>query len=212
MASPSPHHCSFQWYRNYIRLHGKTQSRLLVKSAVDSDAGEYYCVVANRGGTSDSEIAFVKVVNPHSGVSMPPTAVMPMLDSMASCHGGVSVSSWSGGAPGAGSLEGARNVHPSLAGTGVGPMGRSSSSASVPPPSLPPHLTRPGEDLIGRGYHSLESQPASWGGGSEGVIGGGGVGNATVAMLASGSISNRRGSGGMALSMGMHRCTNIPVL
>lgn len=66
VESPSDHKCALQWYKNYTRLHDKTESRLTVKSAVDSDAGEYYCVAANRGGTVDSDIAFVKIVNPHT--------------------------------------------------------------------------------------------------------------------------------------------------
>ena len=38
---------------------------LVVKSAVDSDAGEYYCMVTNKGGPADSDIAFIKLLDPH---------------------------------------------------------------------------------------------------------------------------------------------------
>ena len=58
--------CILQWYKNYARLHGKNDPRLTVKSAVDSDSGEYYCMAANRGGSVDSDIAFVRVINPHA--------------------------------------------------------------------------------------------------------------------------------------------------
>ena len=198
VASPSPHPCSFQWYHNYLRLHGKTQPHLLVKSAVDFDAGEYYCVVANKGGTTDTEIAFVKVLNPHSTVSAPP-ATVPTLDSMVSHHGSVPLSGWPGGASGgpggaSGGPENTRNIHHrQLQDT------FSMAAPAGPPTSMGGNMTRPAEDLIGRGF---QGQPGSWSGGSEGVLGGGGVGGATAAVLASGSLSSRRGSGGTALSMG----------
>lgn len=60
------HSSSFQWYKNHTRLIGKNDSRLTIKSAVDSDAGEYYCLVANTSGSTDSNIVFVKVINPHN--------------------------------------------------------------------------------------------------------------------------------------------------
>ena len=44
---------------------------MTIRSAVDSDAGEYYCVAANRGGATDSDIAFIKVINPHTLPSIP---------------------------------------------------------------------------------------------------------------------------------------------
>lgn len=61
----SPQSYNFQWYKNHARLEGKTDSKLVIRSAVDSDSGEYYCTVINTGGSVDSKIAFVTVKNPH---------------------------------------------------------------------------------------------------------------------------------------------------
>lgn len=64
VRSPS-HPTTFQWFKNFTQMQGKSGPTVVVKSAVDSDAGEYYCVAANKGGSVDSDIAFVKLLNPH---------------------------------------------------------------------------------------------------------------------------------------------------
>lgn len=161
VKSPS-HQCTFQWYKNYARLHGKTDTKLIVKSAVDSDTGEYFCMVANKGGSSDSEIAFVKVVNPHTGPSFVEHQQMP--------HGPSMLTNWSG--------EGAKRPHTleSLASRGVGVSNRMG----------PPLGHFSAENLIGQGYLE-DGQPMSWGEGGGGVGVGGGVLSGAEELIGGGS-------------------------
>ncbi len=48
-------------------MHGKASPELLVHSTIDSDNGEYFCKVTNRGGSVSSDVARIRVVYLDSG-------------------------------------------------------------------------------------------------------------------------------------------------
>lgn len=151
--STSSYQCSFQWFKNYSHLHGKTDPKLLIASAVESDTGEYYCTAFNKGGSTDSDIAFVKVSNPH------PCPLV--LEGAPPTHRGLSY--WSTG-------EGARNPKvPSLGNRSVSVggvsgvrIGQFGGAGGV-------------EGVIRAGFVGEISRPRSWAE-EGGVLGGAGLG------------------------------------
>ena len=179
-VGPSPsshhHHCSFQWFKDYTQLEGRTSAKLQVKSAMASDAGEYYCVAYNKGGSADSEIAFVKILNPHLLTTPHPQAAVPG----AAATGRVGY--WEGAA--------------SLVGHSLSVGGGSGGGSAA---ALGPY---PGEE-VGRWGYLEEGQPRSWGEGGGGGGGGGGrgppveglIGRASSSGVGYGHLSSRRGSG-----------------
>lgn len=58
---------TYQWYRNGKPMQGKTSRELLFHSAVDSDDGQYYCKVTNRGASVVSNVARIKIVDLNRG-------------------------------------------------------------------------------------------------------------------------------------------------
>ena len=60
----------YQWYRNGKPLGGKTDPNIIISSATNGDAGEYYCIVSNQSERTVSQVARVDVINPHSSASM----------------------------------------------------------------------------------------------------------------------------------------------
>lgn len=177
------HQCTFQWYKNHLCLHSKTSPRLLIKSAVDSDAGEYYCMATNKGGSSDSEITFVKVVNPHA-------TIRPSLTDKMAPHSSTVLSNWSG--------ESVRRLHHVQSMGSMGTAAGFGGAGRMPAAGLE-HLSAADDVMIGRSYLE-DGRPRSWGD-VEGFIGRG-VGGAGGGM-GSGLFSLRRGSGASgAMSMG----------
>ena len=81
----------YQWYRNGKSLGGKTDPNIVISSATNGDAGEYFCVVSNQSEKTLSRVAKVDVINPHASTSAP-------LSSMAAASSAF-VHSSSAGAP-----------------------------------------------------------------------------------------------------------------
>ena len=178
---PSPSPCSFQWFKNYLHLHGKTEPKLLIKSAVESDAGEYYCTTYNKGGASDSDIAFVKVVNPHP---------RPQPAEAHKAAPPPSLSYWP--------AEGKRRLPPSLGGRSIS-VGPPASRVSGQPPGQYSMV----EGAVRQGYGE-ENRPRSWvegtvGASIEGLVGRGTAGGVLrppgAAKAAAAAYMSRRGSG-----------------
>lgn len=212
VESPTNHKCVLQWYKNYIRSHGKTDPRLTVKSAVDSDAGEYYCMAANMGGTVDSGIAFVRIINPHpthhpsaAGVVDPPPMHHPSTVGVVNSH----VSHQP-------SAAGAVNLHlvhhPSTASVvDPHPMHHPPAASDRQAPHAPSWSGGVNgirhEDLIGRGFLD-DAQPMSLTGSMEGHLGGvaGGSGFGSL------RFTSRRGSGTTSIGQYMnpvHKYTEL---
>ncbi|MDR0650153.1 MAG: immunoglobulin domain-containing protein [Candidatus Peribacteria bacterium] len=51
----------YQWYKNGAPVEGATTERLSTTIAQLSDAGQFYCVVSNEGGSASSEKVIIKV-------------------------------------------------------------------------------------------------------------------------------------------------------
>ena len=56
---------TYQWYRNNEILRGKVGPELLISSSVDSDRGEYFCMITNQAGYTVSQVARIDVVDIH---------------------------------------------------------------------------------------------------------------------------------------------------
>jgi len=56
---------TYQWYRNNEILRGKVGPELLISSSVDSDRGEYFCMITNQAGYTVSQVAKIDVVDIH---------------------------------------------------------------------------------------------------------------------------------------------------
>lgn len=61
----------YQWYRNGKPLGGKTDPNIVISSATNGDAGEYFCIVSNQSERTLSKVARVDVINPHASTSAP---------------------------------------------------------------------------------------------------------------------------------------------
>ena len=59
------HYTTYQWYRNNEILRGKVGPELLISSSVDSDRGNYVCVITNQAGYTESQVARIDVVDIH---------------------------------------------------------------------------------------------------------------------------------------------------
>lgn len=53
---------SYQWYHNGVALMGKTASELVFLNPQPADAGEYYVIVANGGGSVKSAVVTIAVI------------------------------------------------------------------------------------------------------------------------------------------------------
>ena len=58
----SSRYSEYQWYKNHKLLGGKIHPQIYINSAVDSDSGDYYCVVKNEVGSVTSNTATIEVI------------------------------------------------------------------------------------------------------------------------------------------------------
>ena len=56
-------HTTYQWYRNNKILGGKVSPELIISSCVDSDKGDYFCIITDQAGSTTSKVARIDVVD-----------------------------------------------------------------------------------------------------------------------------------------------------